>query len=48
MCFNNQLFGSIGDIIWHDNDEDGLQDPGEPGIPGMTVNLFDCDGNLIA
>ena len=38
--------GSIGDRIWVDADADGVQDPGEVGIPGVTVNLLiDAEGN---
>jgi uncharacterized repeat protein (TIGR01451 family) len=29
----------VGDYIWSDADQDGVQDPGEPGISGVTVNL---------
>jgi hypothetical protein len=32
--------------VWVDLDKDGLQDAGEPGIPGVTVNLL--QGGLIA
>jgi uncharacterized repeat protein (TIGR01451 family)/fimbrial isopeptide formation D2 family protein len=28
---------SIGDRIWHDIDGDGVQDPNEPGLAGVTV-----------
>ena len=31
----------IGDFIWFDLDGDGVQDAGEPGIPGVTVELYD-------
>lgn len=31
--------GSLGDRIWNDADDDGVQDPGEAGIPGVTVTL---------
>ena len=31
--------GAIGDTIWIDEDDDGNQDPGEPGIAGVTVSL---------
>lgn len=31
----------IGDRIWKDNDKDDIQDAGEPGIPGVTVKLYD-------
>ncbi len=33
--------GSIGDRVWVDRDLDGLQDPGEPGYEGLTVQLLD-------
>ena len=32
---------SIGDTIFNDLDGDGVQDPGEPGLPGVIVELFD-------
>lgn len=31
---------SIGDIVWHDQDTDGTQDEDEPGIEGVTVELW--------
>ncbi len=38
--------GAIGDHIWNDADGDGVQDPGESGIAGVTVNLYtDPDGD---
>ena len=40
--------GSIGDKVWNDLDQDGQQDPNEPGVPGVTVRLLDCNGNVIA
>ncbi len=40
--------GSIGDTIWFDPNHDGVQQSGEPGIPGQTVQLVwgGPDGNL--
>ena len=38
---------SIGDLVWEDLDGDGVQDPGEPGIDGVTVRLFDGDGTEV-
>ncbi len=38
----------IGNRIWRDSDGDGIQDPGEAGIAGITVHLYDAAGNLIA
>jgi hypothetical protein len=29
----------IGDSVWYDYDRDGVQDSGEPGIPGVAVTL---------
>ena len=37
----------IGDRIWNDLDNDGIQDAGEAGFEGVTVSLFDADGNLV-
>ncbi|MEZ4714912.1 MAG: SdrD B-like domain-containing protein, partial [Caldilineaceae bacterium] len=37
----------IGDFIWWDQNEDGIQDAGEPGIPGVTVTLLDSGGNPV-
>ncbi|HKI01254.1 MAG TPA: SdrD B-like domain-containing protein [Thermoanaerobaculia bacterium] len=40
--------GSVGDRLWLDTDGDGVQDAGEAGINGATVQVFDGGGNLIA
>ena len=32
---------TIGDFVWHDLNGDGLQDSGEPGVSGVTVELLD-------
>ncbi len=32
-------FASIGDTVFRDTDGDGIQDAGEPGIPGVIVRL---------
>ncbi len=32
-------FGSIGDDVFVDLDNDGVRDPGEPGLPGVGVTL---------
>ena len=39
---------SVGDRVWNDADGDGVQDAGEPGITGVTVELLDSTGNVIA
>ena len=32
----------VGNRVWHDLDRDGIQDPGEPGVPGVVVTAYDC------
>jgi len=32
--------GTIGDFVWMDQNHNGLQDAGEPGINGVTVDLY--------
>ena len=32
-------YGSIGDFVWFDINRNGLQDPGEPGIPNVLLRL---------
>lgn len=39
---------SIGDYVWEDINEDGIQNDGEAGINGITVNLLDNGGNVVA
>lgn len=34
--------GSLGDWVWEDLNGNGIQDAGEPGIEGVTVNLYKC------
>jgi len=34
---------SIGDYVWNDVDADGIQDPEDLGINGVTVNLYDAN-----
>ena len=42
--------GSIGDFVWWDKNKNKLQDPGEPGIAGVKVNLTGTDvvGNPVS
>jgi fimbrial isopeptide formation D2 family protein/uncharacterized repeat protein (TIGR01451 family) len=39
--------GSIGDFVWLDANGDGVQDPGEPGIGGVTLELRDSGNNFL-
>ncbi len=39
---------SLGDFVWWDQDEDSVQDTGEPGIKNVTVTLKDANGDTVA
>jgi uncharacterized repeat protein (TIGR01451 family) len=38
----------LGDFFWNDLNQNGIQDAGEAGIAGVTVQLYNCAGALIA
>jgi len=38
---------ALGDTVWFDFNEDGLQDPAEPGIAMVTVNLLDANTGAV-
>lgn len=37
----------MGDLVWLDQDQDGRQDVGEPGFPGITVRLLNKNGGQV-
>lgn len=37
-----QPTAAVGDFVWEDLDIDGIQDEDEPGIDGVTINLYDA------
>lgn len=39
---------SLGDFVWNDTNQNGVQNAGEPGIQGVTVKLYACDGTELA
>ncbi|MFN4111878.1 MAG: SdrD B-like domain-containing protein, partial [Ignavibacteria bacterium] len=45
-CAEN-VYGKIGDFVWFDVNENGLQDPDENGIPNVHVKLFSCNDVLV-
>jgi YVTN family beta-propeller protein len=45
--FGYQSQGSIGDLVWYDQDGDGVRDAGEPGLSGVTVRLSLSNGSTI-
>jgi hypothetical protein len=53
--FENQTVGaglvgaySVGDTVWRDNNGNGVLDVGEPGVPGVTVELLGSDSQVLA
>lgn len=38
---------SLGDFVWEDLNYNGLQDPGEPGVSGVEIELLDSFGILV-
>lgn len=47
VTVNETGCGCIGNFVWMDNNGNGLQDSGEPGINGCTITLFDAANNQI-
>jgi serine-aspartate repeat-containing protein C/D/E len=37
----------IGNFVWEDSNGDGIQDPGEVGIDGVTITLRDSGGVVV-
>ncbi len=37
----------IGNFVWNDTNANGIQDPGEAGLGGVTVNLYDAKSSLV-
>ena len=42
------LPAAIGNFIWYDDNQDGLQDSGETGVPGVEVRLLRADDSIVA
>lgn len=38
----------IGDTVWYDTNQNGLQESGELGIAGVIINLYDSNGDFLA
>ncbi len=43
-CASLQVPIDLGNRVWSDEDDDGIQDPGEPGISSVTVTAFKPGG----
>ncbi len=44
---SNSSGGTIGDFVWNDINENGIQDEGETGVPDIKVNLLNCSDSTI-
>jgi hypothetical protein len=40
--------GAIGDLVWCDENMNGIQDEREPGLPRITVHLLNCEDSILA
>jgi hypothetical protein len=38
---------SVGDFVWFDLNRNGIQDPGEPGVPGVIATLYNSSNQPI-
>jgi SdrD B-like domain len=47
IILQNMYKASLGDFVWNDLNQNGIQDAGEPGIPNVTVNLLNAAGTSI-
>jgi hypothetical protein len=45
MCNPSPI--EIGNRVWNDKNKNGIQDPGEPGIAGVILELLDASGNPV-
>ncbi len=48
FAFHNPTLHRVTDSVWYDADGDGYRDSGEVGRSGVTVDLVDAGGNVIA
>lgn len=47
LDFGFTPLAAVGDKVWRDDDQDGVQDAGEPGVAGITVTLYASDGTTV-
>lgn len=44
---DDSLLAAVGNYVWLDKDEDGIQGEEDPGVEGVRVNLLDSDENTV-
>ncbi|MFH0736664.1 MAG: SdrD B-like domain-containing protein [bacterium] len=42
------LTAKIGNFVWNDENQDGIQDSNETGIAGVTVSLYNCNNSFVS
>jgi hypothetical protein len=48
VCHYQIVFtGGIGNLVWLDNNKNGLQDSGEPGVSGVRIKALDESGEIV-
>ncbi len=45
--FISDKLATLSNFVWRDDNANGVQDSGEPGVDGVTVELFTCVGDLL-
>ncbi len=45
--FCEHIPASLKGTVYHDRNDNGVQDDGEEGIEGVLIQLFDADGNVV-
>jgi hypothetical protein len=43
----DEVYASIGNLVWNDLNGNSLQDADEPGVEGVTVSLLDAGGEVL-
>ena len=46
--YHTPCTGAIGDLVWNDQNRNGIQDVGEPGVNSVTVTLRDAGNTVLA
>jgi len=44
---NDDWYATVGDLVWNDLNADGQQNPGEPGMAGVAVDLISESGDTV-
>lgn len=45
--YNVEVVVCIGDYVWYDTNQNGIQDPTETGVSGSAITVRDAQGNVL-